>query len=439
MICQNILTSKMIPFERSFASHPRSKCWSDKNITEPREVFLNSRIKFWFDCDVCKHEFETNPNNVNNGCFCPFCANKKLCENPKCKSCFGKSFASHPKAEYWSDKNTTKPRDIFKSSGKKFWFVCDICNHLFEIKLDNVNHGEFCPFCASKKLCDDINCQICFKKSFASYSKAICWGNENNLKPRYVFLNSNMKFSFECDICKHKFSSSLNNITGGEFCPYCSKPPQKLCDNSECKLCFEKSFANHLRSKNWSKKNKLKPRDVFLNCGRKFWFECDICDHEFEIRLDNVNNGEFCPFCIHKTETKLYDLLKDIYPSLIRQYRIDSRGYLFDFFIPEHKIIIELDGAQHFEQISNWVPPEETFHRDLLKMQKVIEHNISIIRILQEDVLYDKYSWLEELKGNINKILSTNKPQKIFMCKNDEYHKHRTYVVLKIKPFKHAE
>lgn len=28
------------------------------------------------------------------------------------------------------------------------------------------------------------------------------------------------------------------------WCPYCSNPPQRLCENDECKECFEKSFAS---------------------------------------------------------------------------------------------------------------------------------------------------------------------------------------------------
>jgi hypothetical protein len=40
----------------------------------------------------------------------------------------------------------------------------------------------------------------------------------------------------------------------------------------------------------------------------------------------------------------------------------------FDFFIPEYKIIIELDGPQHFRQISNWRTHEKQREIDLYKM-----------------------------------------------------------------------
>ena len=41
---------------------------------------------------------------------------------------FDRSFASSPKAEFWDYvKNEKKPREVSKSSHKKFWFNCD-CN-----------------------------------------------------------------------------------------------------------------------------------------------------------------------------------------------------------------------------------------------------------------------------------------------------------------------
>jgi hypothetical protein len=49
------------------------------------------------------------------------------------------------------------------------------------------------------------------------------------------------------------------------------------------------------------------------------------------------------------------------------------------------------------------------------------DNNFSVIRILQEDVLYDTYDWLIELKKNIEKIKNENKIQNIFMCYNNEY------------------
>ena len=53
--------------------------------------------------------------------WCPYCANKDLCdENKDCKQCYHKSFASHEKSKYWSDKNELKPINVFLNSNLKY-------------------------------------------------------------------------------------------------------------------------------------------------------------------------------------------------------------------------------------------------------------------------------------------------------------------------------
>ena len=86
-----------------------------------------------------------------------------------------------------------------------------------------------------------------------------------------------------------------------------------------------------------------------------------------------------------------------------------------------NKIIIELDGKQHFVQVKNWLSPEETRKRDKYKMLKANENGFSVIRILQLDVYLDRYNWLDELKTNIELISSIGQVQNIFMCKKNEY------------------
>jgi len=58
----------------------------------------------------------------------------------------------------------------------------------------------------------------------------------------------------------------------------------------------------------------------------------------------------------------------------------------FDFCIQEHKIIIELDGRQHFKQVSNWCSPEEQFENDKFKEDCANNNGYSVIRLLQHDV-----------------------------------------------------
>ena len=416
-------------YQNSFASHEKSKYWSDKNELKPNEVSKCSGNKYFFNCDDCNHEFESSLNNINKNKWCPYCCtpSRKLCNDNECKLCFEKSFASHEKSKFWSYKNELKSRQVFKSSSSKFIFDCYICNHNFAMSLNDISSKQksWCPYCVNQKLCNDNECKLCFDKSFASHEKSKFWSDKNELKSRKVFKSSGQKIIFDCNICNHEFISSIGHITEKEnptWCPYCVN--QKLCNDNECKLCFEKSFASHKKSKFWSDKNELKSRKVFKSSHKKYLFNSD-CGHNFSSSLSDITTGTWCPYCINKTEQKLYEKLLLIYPELIQQYKVEwckNITYLpFDFCIEEYKIIIELDGKQHFEQVSNWKPPEKNQERDKYKMICANDNNFSIIRILQEDVFYDTFDWVDEIKQSIQKIIDDKIIQNIFICKNNEY------------------
>ena len=413
-------------YNKSFSSHEKSKFWSDKNKTTVRQEFKNSNKKFLFNCNKCTHSFEMTLADVNAGYWCPYCANKKLCVTVDCNECCEKSFASHAKAIYWSNINIDNPRQIFKGDNKKYLFDCNICYHSFEQYITVISRGGFCSYCNGDKLCDNNECKFCYNKSFASHDKSQYWSNKNNNKPREINKQTHNKYLFECIICNHTFEAILSNIIKNQWCSYCNGH-HKLCDDNDCKDCYNKSFASHEKSKFWSDKNKTTVRQEFKNSNKKFLFNCDK-NHNFSANLGNISNGCWCPYCVNKTEQKLYDNLQPIYNNLEQQFKVEwcksdftNKCYPFDFILEEHKIIIELDGIQHFEQVSNWDSPQKTHERDKYKMKQANDNGYSIIRILQEDVFYDTYQWLEELKTNIEKIITENKVQNIFMCKDNEY------------------
>ena len=395
-----------IDFDRSFASSPKAEFWSDRNEKKPRDVFKNSHKKFWFNCGDCKHTFDIRLGDVTNkNNWCPYCANRKLCEED-CVRCFEKTFANHPKAEFWDySKNEKKPRDVFKSSHKKFWFICGECKHSFYTCLNDVTNGYWCPYCTNRKLCKE-DCTQCFEKSFASHPKAEFWSDRNEKKPEEMFKNSNKKFWFNCGDCKHSFDTRLGDVTNGYWCPYCANPPKRLC-KEDCVQCFEKSFASHPKAEFWSDRNDKKPRNVFKNSGTKFWFDCGD-NHSFDTRLDSITNSySWCPMCKNKTEKMFLKWFKNNYEHVINhQAKYDwcknKRRLPFDFSVESLKLIIEIDGPQHYRQISNWQSPEITQERDDYKELLALENGYIVVRILQEDIFKNVIGWENELVEILN-------------------------------------
>jgi very-short-patch-repair endonuclease len=114
-----------------------------------------------------------------------------------------------------------------------------------------------------------------------------------------------------------------------------------------------------------------------------------------------------------------------IYPTLQRQYKVEwckSKTYLpFDFVLEKEKIIIELDGPQHFQQISNWSSPESQLQNDTYKMRCANNNGFSVIRITQKDVFHDRFDWVTELHHSIQELLEKKTVVNVFLYMNDEY------------------
>ncbi len=99
--------------------------------------------------------------------------NKYFCKDIECNYCYCRSFLNVSKSEYWDyTNNKENPREFLKGSQKKKYFVCNICNHNFEMRIYSVYNGSWCPFCSNQKLCNVKNCIKCYEKSFCSVSKS---------------------------------------------------------------------------------------------------------------------------------------------------------------------------------------------------------------------------------------------------------------------------
>lgn len=337
---------------------------------------------------------------------------KGICEK-KCHHCLPRSFAGHEKAKFWhSEKNLLEPYQVALHSNKKFWFICGDCGHDIEMKATDVAKNSWCLYCANKKLCEKRSCAPCFVKSFASHPQSRYWSLDNfPLTPRDVCKGTEKKYWFICDDCPHSFllaPSDINKYKGDKKsanCPFCFQ--HSLYDDEDCDWCFDHSFASHEKAECWSLENfPVTPRRVRKFCNGKFYFDCWDCGSVFRGELHQVARGRWCPNCKHKTERKVFLFLKKHYPTTIPQFspewcRSEKSGMKlrFDFCVGE--TIIEVDGPQHFVQVSSWEAPEKVQERDRFKEQKAEENGYRVIRFHQLDIWKNKIDWenmlLEEL------------------------------------------
>lgn len=170
------------------------------------------------------------------------------------------------------------------------------------------------------ELCKDNDCETYRLKCFKFYQeettngikKVDCWDyKKNTLKPEDITMKANKFFDFICPECNHSFTIRIFDITKGRWCPYCTARNGKLCKDSECIICYNKSLASYKECINgikkidcWDyKKNSDTPRDVFLNSGLKRWFICSECKYEFNPQISHIsrkNKPTWCKNCSMK-------------------------------------------------------------------------------------------------------------------------------------------
>jgi very-short-patch-repair endonuclease len=275
-------------------------------------------------------------------------------------------------------------------------------------------HGDF-QQTPSNHLCN-YNCQKCAKNfqldtaSFIEKAKGIHNDKYDYSKVNYI--NADTQITI---ICKEH----------GEFTQIPDFHINRKCGCPKCSNNVKLDLSEFIEKSNKIHCNKYDYSKVEYNNNRNHIII--ICKKHGEFSqipfLHLLKHG--CPNCINKTEYKFYEKIKEIYPTIKRQYKVEwCKNKLclpFDFAIEELKIIIELDGEQHFTQVSNWSSPETQIEKDKFKTDCANQNGFSVIRLLQDDVSKDKFDWLNEIQTGVSKITNTQEVQNIFICKNNEY------------------
>ena len=80
-----------------------------------------------------------------------------------------------------------------------------------------------------------------------------------------------------------------------------------------------------------------------------------------------------------------------------------------------------MDGAQHFIQIMKWKSPEEQRKMDYYKQKQANINGFSVIRIIQEDVLFDRFDWSNKLLEAIRLIQESQQTINIYLSSDNKY------------------
>jgi very-short-patch-repair endonuclease/ribosome maturation factor RimP len=383
--------------------------------------YINSKTKMRYKCK-CQNESEIRFNNFQNG--------------SRCKNCSGtEKYTYDFVKQYFKNNNCELLEKEYINANTNMKYKC---------RCQNESYTRFTTFKSG------VRCRNCSGTERHTYEFVRAFFRSNGcelLETEYTNVNTKMKYKCKCG---NRSTITFDSFRSGSRCRSCSGSEKHSFDyineyfrsngcelleseyiNANTKMKYKckcgkassiifSAFQNGVRCMSCSPREKLTFEVVkkffkdqccalletnYINTRTKMKYRCK-CGHESTITFGSFQNGSRCNKCANKTERIVSEFLQKEYTNIIYQPKFDwcikKRSLPFDFLLDDLKIIIEIDGPQHFKQVSNWKSPKETQKWDFYKMKCAIEHGYKIIRVFQEDIYYNNVDWKHLLQTAIN-------------------------------------
>jgi hypothetical protein len=96
------------------------------------------------------------------------------------------------------------------------------------------------------------------------------------------------KSLFRCEECYYEWEATPDNVIRRSGCPICAN-----VSNAEYFTSSKEEFGEYLLSNN----RKLILVGEYTKSWNKSLFQCDVCDHQWMAKPNNIKNGKGCPKC----------------------------------------------------------------------------------------------------------------------------------------------
>ena len=191
---------------------------------------------------------------------------------------------------------TLTAADINKSSGRKVWWLCSVCNHEWAAAVSSRTAGHGCPACSGRVLIPGKNDLETWCKATGNEHILSEWDYEANKQtPSETTKKSPFIASWICRKCGVRYSTRVYIRTSGCGCPVCSGKKVQHGINDFETWCLKNGKEGILAE--WDLNNELLPSQVSHGSGKRILWVCAVCGHHWSATLDNRKKGKGCPRC----------------------------------------------------------------------------------------------------------------------------------------------
>lgn len=286
----------------------------------PSSVTRGSSKKVWWICEQCVHHWRSSISARTSGSGCPACsyAWRTRTYRNSLKRKHGALSETHPHlvAELNEVKNCGISIDsTYMGSQQEVWWTCKTCGYEWKARIDSRAKGNTgCPQCLKKVRAEEVVARsIAMNGSFLSrFPDIACqWDYQKNEKgPDSYAAFSGEKVWWKCEK-GHEWQAIISSRSNGGGCPYCSS--RRILEGFN-----DLGTINPKLAKEWhpSLNGSISPKNVMPGSGKKAWWKCPLCGHEWKAVISNRNKGSGCPNCaldkLRKKKARTADYGQDL-------------------------------------------------------------------------------------------------------------------------------
>ena len=253
-----------------------------------KEGYQQAATKILHQCSICGHEWYAFPLNTLRGEGCPKCATR-IRANKRRKS----------HEQYVQELQVIQPNIIvleqYYNAKTKILHKCNICECEWQAIPNSILQGKGCPKCGNR-----------IKKTHEQYLQEVLNRN-SKIQVAEKYINGDTKILHKCMVCGCEWSAKPVDILQGKGCPVCSGHMVVQGIND-----LYTTHPHLIKEWDYKKNINLSPFQVSAGSGKKVWWKCNECGHEWEAFVYNRTGiGKGCPECGKqssiKSRTKTHD------------------------------------------------------------------------------------------------------------------------------------
>lgn len=277
--------------------------------------------------------------------------------------------------------------DLTHGAHAKIKVKCDYCGKIIDvIWKDYINHNNgknACRDCRLKKVSENTLTQ----RQSSLYTRALSFCNIKGyelLTPKNEIQDSGTYVKYNCP--RHgEHLTKIYALVLGHGCAECQYEENALKSRHPCNY-VEEVFNDYgvslLNKDDYLKYNLKNLRAICPECGKEFLTSfCAFIKHHGQCCVE-------CSISESRGEREIRHFLENNYIDFKQEYSFtdcrDKNPLPFDFYLPGHNILIEYQGAQHYDTIERFGGLDGFILRqkhDDIKLKYCLSNGITLIII----------------------------------------------------------